>query len=147
MPIKLRYLHLLFISTVRIVNLLDNTTDSNPPLLVSLLIKGTLIISVSLYLANIQTIDDYHIQNINQKLIDRIYSTTNYFQTSALILEILIHPLQPPIVWSIYLLNRAFLFRFAFVLIAIVIICSQYAVYQSTARISSKNEVPGLTPF
>lgn len=138
---------MLFISTIRIVNLLDNTADSNPPLLVNLLILASLVVSVSLYLTNMQSLNDYYIQNVNQKLVDKIFTTTssNYFQATGLMIEILIHPIEPPIIWSIYKLNRAFLFRFSFVLLTILIICCQYAFYQSTAK-ANTNEV-SFSPF
>ena len=117
---------MLFICAVRIVNVLDSQTQSNAPMVFSLLMNASLIISISLYLANLQTEDNRYAQNINQKLIDRIYAGSNYFQSSALLLEIAIHPIEPPVVWTMFKLDRALLFRFSFVLTTIVIICCYF---------------------
>lgn len=119
-------MQLLFISAVRIVNLMDSWKQSNMPMVLSLLMNASLTIAVSLYLANLQLENDRYLQNINQKLVDRIYAGSNYFQSCALLLEISIHPVQPPVVWTMFKLNRALLFRFFSVLTTIVIICCNY---------------------
>lgn len=141
-----RYLHLLLISAVRIVNLLDSWKRANMPMVFSLLMNATLIISVSLYLTSLQLQNDRFIQNINQKLVDRVYAGANYFQSCALLLEISIHPIEPPVVWTMFQLNRGLLFRFFFVLTTIVIICCYYKANDTSPNkeVALGNEIGSL---
>ena len=104
----------------------------------------SLIISVSLYLANQQIKDDCYAQNINQKLVDRIYAGSNYFQSCALLLEISVHPIEPPVVWTMFKLDRSLLFRFFFVLITVVIICCYFKGSQGSVTKDPITEVGSL---
>ena len=135
---------MLFICAVRIVNLIDSQSHSNLPMLFSLLMNASLIISISLYLANLQTEDDGYTQNIHQKLVDRIYAGSNYFQSCALLLEISVYPIEPPVVWTIFRLNRGLLFRFCFVLTVVVIVCCYYKSAESSSTKDAATEVGSL---
>lgn len=135
---SIRYLRLLFISAVRVVNSVSGEIYSCPVMLFGLLVNILLLMFVSIYLAGIQTVDTDYIQNINQQIFDRIYIGSNYFQSAALVLEISIHPIQPAIVWTMFKLNRGFLFRFAVIVVLFIIICCQYEFDSSN---KSSNEV------
>lgn len=133
----------MFISTVRIVSLLDNENRKNEPMIFDLFVKTVLIISISLYLMNLQNLNDSYNRNINQKIVDRIYTGSNYFQSCALLFEISLHPIKPAILWTVFELNRAFLFRFIFVSAAIIIICCNYAVHEINSSAKTVNSDVG----